>query len=155
MEELFKVNYWRRNNSIILRFAWKSKKLYEKMFQSTAAEMQLTQNEIDVLLFLHNNKQLDTAKDIADYRSLSKSMISKSVDSLINRGYLSYMTDENDKRCIHLKLQPAANLAVQKLLKIQSSYFKILSNDITMEESQVLNRVLDKLYKNISDELEK
>lgn len=149
------MNYWRRNNSFILRFAWKSKKLYEKMFQSTASEIQLTQNEIDVLLFLHNNKQLDTAKDIADYRSLSKSMISKSVDSLIKRRYLSYKTDESDKRSIHLKLEPAANLDIQKLLKIQSNYFRILSNDITMEESQVLNRILDKLYKNISDEMEK
>ena len=78
------------------------------MFYQLTEELQLTQNEIDVLLFLYNNSPLDTARDIARYRAMSKSMISKSVDSLYRKGYLSYEIDEIDKRCIHLKIEPVA-----------------------------------------------
>ncbi|WP_339789008.1 helix-turn-helix domain-containing protein [Tissierella sp.] len=53
----------------------------------------MTQNEIDVLLFLHNAAPLNTASDIARYRAMSKSMILKSVDALYRKGYLSYETD--------------------------------------------------------------
>lgn len=56
------------------------------MFYQVSEELELTQNEIDVLLFLHNNAPLNTASDIARYRAMSKSMISKSVDSLYKRG---------------------------------------------------------------------
>ncbi len=69
-------------NSLFLIFNWKLKKVYEKMFYSLTKEFELTQNEIDVLLFLYNNSLLNTARDIARYRAMSKSMISKSVDSL-------------------------------------------------------------------------
>ena len=97
-------------NSLFLIFNWKLKKMYEKMFYQLTEELQLTQNEIDVLLFLNNNSPLDTARDIARYRAMSKSMISKSVDSLYRKGFLSYETDETDKRCIHLKIKPVADI---------------------------------------------
>ena len=46
-------------NSLFLIFNWKLKKMYEKMFYQLTEELQLTQNEIDVLLFLNNNSPLD------------------------------------------------------------------------------------------------
>lgn len=52
-------------NSLFLIFSWKIKKVYEKMFYQVSEELELTQNEIDVLLFLHNNAPLNTASDIA------------------------------------------------------------------------------------------
>ena len=42
-------------NSLFLIFSWKIKKVYEKMFYQVSEELELTQNEIDVLLFLVHN----------------------------------------------------------------------------------------------------
>lgn len=39
-------------NSLFLIFNWKLKKMYEKMFYQLTEELQLTQNEIDVLIKL-------------------------------------------------------------------------------------------------------
>lgn len=141
-------------NSIFLVFNWKLKKVYEKMFYQLTEELQLTQNEIDVLLFLYNNSPLDTARDIARYRAMSKSMISKSVDSLYKRGYLSYDIDELDKRCIHLKIEPVAMPIVKKLHEVQKQFFDILTSNISEEEYKVMETVLNKMYENIIDELE-
>ena len=141
-------------NSLFLIFSWKIKKVYEKMFYQVSEELELTQNEIDVLLFLHNNAPLNTASDIARYRAMSKSMISKSVDSLYKRGYLSYDIDELDKRCIHLKIKPVAIPIVKKLHEVQKQFFDILTSNISEEEYKVMETVLNKMYENIIDELE-
>ena len=124
------------------------------MFYQVSEELELTQNEIDVLLFLHNNAPLNTASDIARYRAMSKSMISKSVDSLYKRGYLSYDIDELDKRCIHLKIKPATNSIVKKLHEVQKEFFNILTSNISEEEHKAMEIVLNKMYENIIDELE-
>ena len=141
-------------NSLFLIFSWKIKKVYEKMFYQVSEELELTQNEIDVLLFLHNNAPLNTASDIARYRAMSKSMISKSVDSLYKRGYLSYDIDELDKRCIHLKIEPVAMPIVKKLHEVQKQFFDILTSNISEEEHKAMEIVLNKMYENIIDELE-
>ncbi|OLS01913.1 MarR family winged helix-turn-helix transcriptional regulator [Tissierella creatinophila] len=140
-------------NSLFLIFNWKLKKVYEKMFYSLTKEFELTQNEIDVLLFLYNNSPLDTARDIARYRAMSKSMISKSVDSLYKRGFLSYETDETDKRCIHLKIKPVAIPIVEKLYEVQKEFFDSLTYNITKEEYKTMETVLNKMYQNIIDQL--
>lgn len=140
-------------NSVLLMFSWKSKKLYEKIFQSILEEMQLTQGEVDVLLFLQNNKPLDTGRDIVEYRAMSKAMVSKSVESLVARGYLSNETDEQDKRCIHLKIEPPAEQIVKKLQKFQRSFMEVLYRDFTREELEIFEKALSKMDKNISEEL--
>jgi DNA-binding MarR family transcriptional regulator len=140
-------------NSVLLMFSWKSKKLYEKMFQNILEELQLTQAEVDVLLFLQNNKPFNTAKDIVEYRSISKSMVSKSVDSLLARGYLSYEIDEKDKRCIHLKIEAAAELSIKKLQSIQKSFMEVLYGGFSKEELEIFEKALNKIDKNISNEL--
>ena len=138
-------------NSLFLIFNWKLKKMYEKMFYKLAEELQLTQNEIDVLLFLNNNSPLDTARDIARYRAMSKSMISKSVDSLYTKGYLSYEIDKMDKRCIHLKIEPVVIPIVEKLHKAQKQFFDNITYNITEEEAKIMEAVLNKMYQNIID----
>ena len=141
-------------NSLFLIFSWKIKKVYEKMFYQLTEELELTQNEIDVLLFLHNNGPLNTASDIAKYRAMSKSMISKSVDALYRKGYLSYEADEIDKRCIHLKIEPVDIPIVEKLHEVQKEFFTILTCNITEEEYKAMETVLNKMYQNIIDQLE-
>jgi DNA-binding MarR family transcriptional regulator len=143
-----------REDNIFILSSWKFKKMYEKAFYPTTKELQLTQGEIDVLLFLFNNKPLDTAKDIAKYRSISKSMVSKSLDSLIKKGYLSGETDSADKRSIHLTIGPAAVPAVEKLAQVQKSILKSIFYDITEDEYEVMKRIFNKIDSNISKELE-
>lgn len=137
-------------NSFFLIFSWKLKKAYEKIFYPLAESLKLTQNEIDVLLFLYNNEPLDTASDIAKYRAMSKSMISKSVDGLYKRGYLSYEIDNIDKRCIHLKIEPEAVPMIEELHQVQKDFFDLLTQDITPKQYQAMEEVLNKMYQNIN-----
>lgn len=143
-----------REDNIFILSSWKFKKMYEKAFYPTTKELQLTQGEIDVLLFLFNNTPLDTAKDIAKYRSISKSMVSKSLDSLLQKGYLSGETDPSDRRSIHLAILPEAVSKVERLASVQKSILKSIFSDITEDEYAVMKRIFSKISDNISKVLE-
>ncbi len=140
-------------NSIFLIFNWKMKKAYDKMFYPIIRELELTQSEADILLFLYNNKQFDTAGDIAKYRAMSKSMISKSVDGLYQKAFIAYQVDQKDKRCIHLTLEETAMPIVQQLKKVQKDFFDQLTHGITEHEYRVIESALDKMYINITQTL--
>ena len=139
-----------KKDNVIMKYSWRIKKMYEKAFYPSIEELRLTQGEIDILLFLSNNKPLDTAKDIVQYRFISKSMVSKSVDLLTNKGYLSYKTDLTDKRSIHLTLEPAVIPIVDILQAVQRNFLCVLLKDVSEEEYEITKKVLNKIDNNIS-----
>lgn len=69
---------------------------YTKRFEEayTAAmrplcdELGAAQSAVDVLMFLANNPELNTAGDICKYRRLKPGIVSCRVDELVNDGYL-------------------------------------------------------------------
>lgn len=139
-------------NSKLLKFSWILKKCYEKNLEKVLTKYELSQNEGSVLLFLHNNN-LNTAKEISEYRSISKSLVSKSVDSLCKKGYIDIREDEEDKRINRLYITENAKEAVEKLSLAQDEFYILLEKEIKKEDLRVMDRVLKKLYNNVYKEI--
>ena len=99
----------------------KGKKRYDAVFKELARKNGLTQNEVDVILFLANNPSFDTARDIVEYRSMSKSHVCKSVESLSQKGLLSGRQDEEDRRVTHLLLTSVGRCCYQRPLASQGN----------------------------------
>ena len=55
---------------------------YDRQFLPFLERWNLSMREVHVLLFLVNNPELDTARDVVVYRGLSKSQVSQAVDIL-------------------------------------------------------------------------
>lgn len=128
----------------VLILGWKMNKLYEKICSNARIAFQLTQNEADVLLFLTNNKGVNTAMDIARYRSISKALVSKSIDSLTARGFLVTEKDPDDRRFTRLYITPEAQDAVSTLIQAQSGFAKLLEEDLTAQELETLSAIVQK-----------
>ena len=64
------------------------KKLYTVSLEPVCKQYDLTRMELDILLFLANNPQYDSAKDIIERRKLTKSHVSTSIKSLTKNNYL-------------------------------------------------------------------
>lgn len=141
-------------NTLFLEFSWKLRKLYKKTFEELGEKFQLSQNEIDVLLFLHNNAPLDTARDIARYRAMSKSMISRSVTALEKKDYIYSEPDQEDKRCLHLRISSNARVLIEELSGAQKEFLGKLNENISREESRAVEIVLNKLHENIDSQLD-
>lgn len=126
----------------------KLKKAYATLFKRLMKEYDLTKNEIDVLLFLKNNEPYDTAKDIVELRALSKSQVCKSIEHLMQLGYLKGEQDRKDRRCIHLKLETQAVPIVMQAKELQKKFLNIIYEGVTEEEKKVVEQVFLKILKN-------
>ena len=90
----------------LLQFAQQFKKFYAYQFAPLLKRSGLSMREVDVLLFLVNTPGYDTARDIAEFRGLSKSQVSQAVDLLAAEGLLQRAPDHTDRRVIHLSITP-------------------------------------------------
>ena len=128
-------------------------KLYTKKILEVASKYNMNKVEVDILLFLNNNPQYDTAKDIVEVRGIAKSYVSKSIDKLVEKKLLSLNVDKKDRRIIHLKVESSANTVIKEALEAQKNYVDTVYNGISKEEKDILKPIIYKMIKNIKEEL--
>ncbi|WP_338472260.1 winged helix DNA-binding protein [Niallia sp. XMNu-256] len=142
------------NNLEILLSGKHFKKLYEKKYFPIFKKYDITKIEIEILLFLQHNRSYDTARDIVELKSYTKSHVSKAIDSLIKNGYLIGKLDEHDRRSIHLEIPPRAQPIVQEALQLRNSLLDILFKNMSNEEKLFLDQIARKIDCNIKEALE-
>lgn len=125
--------------------------LYHKMQQPVLEQYQLSQIELDVLLFLSHHPEQDTAKDIVEIRRLTKSHVSAAVDGLVQRQYLQRLRRPENKKLIHLVLLPDAAPAVRAGQERQRAFFQTLKQGFAPQEVQVLNAMLERISDNAKE----
>lgn len=123
------------------------------MCMQAAKPFGLTRNEADVLMFLSNNESHNTAMDIVRYRYISKSLVSKSVDNLVLKGYIKSRADTADRRYNRLFITAQAEGAVSKLHEAQSEFMHLFSNMVTPDEQVLLQQVLLKISSKMDEYL--
>ncbi len=128
-------------------------KLYTKKILEVASKYNMNKVEVDILLFLNNNPQYDTAKDIVEVRGIAKSYVSKSIDKLVEKKLISLNVDKKDRRIIHLKVESSANTVIKEALEAQKNYVDTVYNGISKEEKDILKPIIYKMIKNIKEEL--
>ena len=116
--------------------------------RQAGAQEGLSQNEIEVLLLLYVGRW-DTARDISRARGLPRSLVSKSVDQLLKRGFIETRQDPQDRRVARLRLLPPAQAAVERLNQAKGVFFSRLCQGITPEEAAAFRSLVDKMMQNL------
>lgn len=129
------------------------KKLMEKKCASMMEKCDLRPVELDILVFLYQSEQADTAKDIMHSRHISKAHISKSIENLRIRGYVQVNEDVKDHRIGHIALTKKAQAVAGEILEVYQSCRRIMMQNVTQEEIEVLQRVIKKMQESINDAL--
>lgn len=141
------------NATEILLKAHNFTKLYRKLQNYVCSKYDISNVELDVLLFLNNNPGYDTAKDIVELRGIAKSYVSKAVDLLIKKELISAVADKNDKRIVHLKIEDKSKDIIEDGRVGQDNFLDIIYKDISNEERENLQKTLDKITRNIREVL--
>lgn len=128
-------------------------KLYTRSITQVSDAYDLTKVEVDVLLFLYNNPEYDTARDIVELRGIAKSYVSKAVDLLINKGFLQAETDAKDRRVSHLTIQALALPIVKEARLAQDKLIQTLYQGISQEEQERLETIFTKMAQNVQEAL--
>lgn len=110
---------------------------------------ELSAIEVDVLLFLANNKQFDTASDISTIRKIPKSHVSLAVNCLFKKGYLKKNPDVLNKKKIHLTITNRSAEIVHYGIEQQKEFTDVLLNGFSVDELNTLKTYFNRMEKNI------
>ena len=86
---------------------------YELLSGEVCDHYGLTQMEYDILMFLHNNPQHNTAAEIVKIRKSTKSHVSTSLKDLENKGLIRKIQSEDNKKHIEIVLLDKAELIME------------------------------------------
>lgn len=129
--------------------------LYSAQLDAVGREFGLARVELDILLFLANNPQFDTATDIVERRCISKAHVSQSVKSLEQRGYLERRYVGDNRRTIHLRLLEGAQAAVDAGRQAQTRCFASLLEGFGEDEVEQLRSFLGRISDNAWTQMKK
>ena len=127
-----------------------AKKEYCRSLEPVCKRFGLTQNELAVLLFLHNNPNRDRAADIVSCRGIAKSHVSLSVSSLEAQKLLSRRSDPSDRRACHLVLTAKGMEIAEAGAARQRHFFETLYTGIAPEERAQMRVITQKIMDNIA-----
>lgn len=127
----------------------RSKKKYALAMEPVCRRWELTQNELDVLLFLYNNPEYDRAADIVTHRGMTKSHVSLSVSNLEGRGLVTGREDPEDRRAVHLILSDEARAIAEAGRERQIRFFTAMFDGLSREELGQLQSLMERICDNI------
>ena len=131
------------------------KSYYELLSGEVCDRYGLTQMEYDILMFLHNNPQQNTAAEIVKIRKSTKSHVSTSLKKLENKGLVEKIQSENNKKHIEIVLLDKAKLIVEAGTNVQKQFAQTVLSGLTVEEKQMCIRIFDKICNNAEEYLRK
>ena len=125
------------------------KKFYDLSFKEKTKEYDLQMIDIHILLFIKNNPDLNTARDIVYSRGLSKSNVSNALEKLRGRKLVRMEEDPGSRRIQRIFLEPEGDVVSLELKKIQGQCFKRMLQGFSEEEWEILNQSLRRIDENV------
>lgn len=114
-------------------FAQKMSVAYQEQFKVLCKKFHLSQTAFDILLFLANNPQYKTARDIVEIRRLKANLVSMNVNRLVDEGYLERKEVPEDRRKTELLCTKKAQPIIQKGQELQNQFFTLLFEKVKPE----------------------
>ena len=121
---------------------------YETLTRSVCDQYELTQMQYDILLFLYNNPQYNTAADIVKVRKSTKSHVSASLKFLEEKGLVEKKPSKDNKKHIEIILSDSAQDIIQAGLNVQKAFVKNIFRGLTEEEIVMCKSVFSKICNN-------
>lgn len=129
------------------------KKLYETASRPVCEKHGITQTELDIIAFLCNHPDKDTASDIVQLRMLPKANVSQAVETLIQKQLLIRTTDREDRRRIHLSVTQQAVCIKQDIDRSRGQMSDVICCGFTEQEKTQFIRITQKINQNIEQYL--
>lgn len=127
----------------------KMRSLYRESCAPVCRKYRINQTNLDILLFLGQHPDYNTARDICEIRGAKTGIVSVAVEQLIQKGFLERRADEKDHRIQRLFLTPEAGEVVAEGKSVCAGVRDRVCAGITAEEMAVLDGIIKKLAQNL------
>lgn len=137
-----------------IEFPNKMAHAYSVMCKPLCQEIKLPQTAFDILMFLSNNPQYKTARDIVEVRKLKANLVSINVDKLVKEGYLERREVAGDRRKTELVCTSQADSIIEKGRLVQKDFKDILFNNMEDSMKEILFKGMEIMEDNLDRILE-
>ena len=104
---------------------------------------------LDILLFLANNPEYTTARDIVEVRSIKANLVSQHVDRMVREGYLCRKEVQGDRRKRDLSLTEKAMPIIKAGRRMQTDFFETLFYGVSEGEKRAFFETMDTMSRNM------
>ena len=132
-----------------LEFARKTALAYNALCRPLCQELNLPQTAFDILMFLGNNPECKTARDIVEIRKIKANLVSVNVDKLVKEGYLTRNSIEGDRRKIELQCTEQALPIIEKGRRLQQDFETVLLKNTNENDRNGFFRTLEIIEENL------
>ncbi len=136
-----------------LEFSQKLAQAYQLACHPLCQTYHLPQTALDILLFLANNPEYHTARDIVEVRKLKANLVSVNIARLVEDGYLTRSAIPGDRRKVNLSLTQKASAVVSQGQALQQTFFSGLLQGVSPADRQTFLHVLDTMARNLDASL--
>ena len=123
--------------------------VYENSCQSICKKMGVPHTAFTILMFLANNPEYYTAKDVCKFRAIKPNIVSFNVDKLVKEGYIERQAIPENRRSIKLVCTPKAQPVIEEGRNVISHFFSSLSEGMDEEDVARFYRYLELISKNV------
>lgn len=127
----------------------KYKHLNDARFEKFMKKYKLRKIDIEILVYLSNIDEHNTARDIVASGMYTKGHVSQSVKRMTEMGYVTSVVDKEDMRIQHIVLTKKAKGIMGEIIDIKTEIEEKIMKGVTEEEKEVLANVMKKIYENI------
>ena len=122
---------------------------YSAAMQPLSREFAIPQTAAEILLFLANNPENRTAKDICAMRRLKPGIVSLHVDTLVTLGFLERKSDPGDRRKLRLEPTEKASSIIARGRQMQERFAQTLAQGLSAEELSCFARCMETISQNL------
>ena len=129
--------------------AIKVSQAYNAVCKPLCQELKLPQTAFDILMFLANNPDCTTARDIVEIRKIKANLVSVHVDRLVQEGYLERCAVEGDRRKTRLLCTEKAQPVIRRGREVQNAFFARLLDHTDEAAREVFFRTMETIGRNL------
>lgn len=137
-----------------IEFPNKMAHAYGVMCKPLCQKIKLPQTAFDILMFLSNNPQYKTARDIVEVRKIKANLVSINVDKLVKEGYLERREVAGDRRKTELVCTSQADSIIEKGRLVQKDFKDTLFNNMDDSMKEILFKGMEIMEDNLDRILE-
>lgn len=134
-----------------IEFSIKTSQAYNAVCKPLCQELKLPQTAFDILMFLANNPDYKTARDIVEVRHIKANLVSMNVDKLVQEGLLERRAVPGDRRKTELLCTEKAGPIIARGRAVQNAFFKRLLDHVEPADQEVFFRTMELIGKNLDD----
>ena len=137
-----------------IEFAQKINLAYNSVCKPLLHKFNLPQTAFDILMFLANNPEYTTARDIVEVRKIKANLVSVNVDRLVCDGYIIRKETKGDRRKTQLICTPAAEKIIKEGQVLQKDFLEHLFDNMDTATKEAFFSGMKQIEANLDQTLD-